>query len=258
MAALFPMPEEEEALRRCLAAALERRPRESPRGGEASLRSPALFGRFLLEVLAHPDLSAQAKRRACWTVFDVIPLPEAEDEAFATAEHVPPGLQEAVRFLREVDDFVEYHLLHLIYALYLDPVRAATAPLSVLRENLGAILAEAFDERVRLLYAYLLLASPALAAPEALDLFDLLLETPHLVDEVKRYFCLGALDGTFSVGWFVSLASAEGLYPPEEGRLGELLREARVRPLPPSLAPRAEAWLLRRGALGKPSRGEGD
>ncbi len=254
LAALFPTPEE--GLRTCLAAAVERQRREEPQAVAASLRAPGLFGRFLQEVLAHPRLSAKSKRHACWTVFDVIPLPETEDEAFATADRVPLGLQEAVRFLREVDDFVEYHLLHLVYALYLDPSRAAAAPLPVLRQNLAAILAETFDERIKLLYAYLLLASPSLPEGEARTLFEGLLETAHLPDEVKRYFCLAALDRRFSVGWFVSLASAEGLYPPEEGHLGEVLREARVRPLPASLASRAEAWLLRQGVLGKPSRGD--
>lgn len=254
LAALFPAPEE--GLRSCLAAAVERLRREEPEAPPTTLRSPALFGRLLLEVLAHPRLSAKAKRHACWTVFDVIPLPETEDEAFATPERVPPGLQEAARFLWKVDDFVEYHLLHLVYALYLDPARAAAAPLRVLRENLEAILAETLDERVKLLYAYLLLAAPSHGQEEAGVLFEALLENPHLPDEVKRYFCLAALDRRFSEGWFVSLASAEGLYPPEEGRMAEILRQARVRPLPASLATRAEAWLLQHGVPGEPSSGE--
>lgn len=254
---LFKLPDEESALRRCLGEALE-----SYRGGiygekEGGVRSPILFGLITSRILDHPTLSRAAKLRACETVFDVIPLPEREDEAFFTAENVPPGLQGAAHFLLEQGEFTEYHLLHLIYALFLDPVRATQASSAVLEQNLTSIISGDLEAGPKLLFAYLLLASPALPPRTATELLSRLLDSPDLPLDSKRFLCLSALDSTFSAGWFVQLASKEGLYSLEEGAREEILREARVRPLPHSLSPKAQKWLLEADtAPEKASKGE--
>ncbi len=254
---LYKLPAER-AVGECLESAFEDYQRAATDRSGKGVFSPLFVGLLASRILAHPGASKQAKIRACWAVFDVIPLPEREDEAFVTSESVPPGLQEAARYLIRQDEFMEYHLLHMIYALYLDPERACGAPFTSLEQNLSSITSGSFDEGLKLLYAYLLLSSPSLSPNQAQHLFTALLDSPAISEEPKRFLCLSSVDSTFSVGWFVTLAAREGLYPREPGSQEELMREVRVRPLPQTLSPSAEEWLLRLDAgVRKPSSGEG-
>ncbi|MFQ5837257.1 MAG: hypothetical protein ACE5HJ_00565 [Thermoplasmata archaeon] len=249
---LEPTSEEEAAFRECLEAALETHRMEVPDDLEPSILSPAFFGLLTSSLLAHSNISRGTKLKACLEVFDAIPLPDREDEAFLTEETVPPGFQEAARFLWHQGEFVEYHLLHLIYALYLDPRLAASGRPSILKENLLFVLAEDFPVNLKLLYAYLLLSSPVLEAEVSRDLLSVLLEAPRLSRDAKRSLCGAALDRAAGMEWIVQIAAKEGLYPPAGSNQEEVLREVRVRPLPPSLSSMAEAWLRAHGEPGKP------
>ncbi len=254
---LFDLPKEEEGLKACLTAALQEFNKEAPGVEVQSIRSPLLIGLLTSHILSHPSISREAKLKASWAVFDAIPLPEREDEAFLTEESIPPGLQEAAHFLLEQGEFVEYNLLHLIYALYLDPTRASKAAFPSLKQNVASILSRDFNERLKLLYAYLLLSSPSLSTEDASRILSTLLESSSLSVDSKSSLCLSCVDSTFSTGWFVELATVEGLYSSEAGLQGELLKRARVRPLPHSLSPEAQKWLLQADPpLKKPSSEE--
>ncbi len=229
--------EEARAFHQCVSSVLRSYP------DEAAVPSSELFGRLTSLLISHPDISRGTKRRACQNLFDIIPLPDTEDEVFMTADKVPPSLQEAGRFLWTQDDFIEYHLLHTIYALYLDPKRGAEGPMQVLRDNLLDVLAADFEEALKLLYAYLLLSSPRLGAEDVRELFLLVLRHSGISDGPKRALSLAAVDQASGVEWFTHLASEEGMYPRERGGLADILREARVRPLPETLSPWAERWL---------------
>ncbi len=243
-------PEEREAFNECLVRMGEEGPREDA-------LAPATFGRLTSLLISHRGIKRGTKLRACQRLFDAIPLPESEDEVFVTAETVPPSLQEASSLLLDGDEFVDYHLLHLIYALYVDPERGAAAPMTVLGRNLSAILESDFEEGLKLLYTYLLLSSTGLQPGEAGGLFLLVLEGPGISDKAKRLLALAAADHTFGAEWFAGLASDEGLYPREQGAMSEILREARVRPLPEALSATAEEWLVRALQRSeKPSKGE--
>lgn len=235
-------PEEPEALRACLQEALATY-REEVGQNPASVRDPLLFGRLLPPLLADPRLSRQTKSRACWTLFDVIPLPEGEDEAFDTAQRIPPNLPQATGYLASVGELEDYHLYHLIYALYLDPRRTAQTDASTHQTNLTAVLQGPFDERLKLLFAYLLLGAPVHAHDAVQNLFAILLNSPELSAGAKQTLCIAGLDSTFARTWFVDLATTEGLYPEEEDALAGVLREARVRPLPEALIDPAQRWL---------------
>jgi hypothetical protein len=248
---LKPKDEELLQLKQCLEAALEDYRRESTEGGQPDLGSPAFFGLLTSHVLRREDISEGTKQRACLEVFHSIPLPEREDEAFLIEDTVPRGLQEAAHFLMKKGEFVEYHLLHLIYALYLDPGLSSTAPSGILEHNLRTILEEDLQESLRLLYAYLLLSSPVLEPETARRLLSILLEAPEIAADAKRSICLAAMDRTFAVAWFARLATAEGLFPREEGAQDAVLREVRVRPLHQALSEMAAEWIVTHGS-GKP------
>ncbi len=249
---LRPRPEEETALGECLEAALKAHRAVSPEGSDPSVRSPFFLGLLVSTVLSHEGLSRRTKLRACLEIFDAIPLPEREDEAFLTEERVPPGLQEAALFLLREEEFLEYHLLHMIYALYLDPWLAAAASPDVRVENVTTILSEGFPENLILLYAYLLLSSPVLGSDEAQAILSIILEAPGVSLQAKQALCWASIDRTFGITWFGQLAVVEGLFPRGDGSPEEILREVRVRPLPQSLTSAAEEWLLRHGQPGKP------
>lgn len=252
---LLPFPKDERELQESLSLALEDYRRTGLGHLPDTLRSPLFFGLLTLRILQNPRASREAKLRACWTLFDVIPLPETDAQVFSTEGAVPRGLQETASFLLMGGEFVEYHLLHLIYAMYLDPERAAQGPFRVLRENLDRLMLEEIDERSKLLYAYLLLSSPALTDRQAVDLLNSLLTGTCLSEESRRGLCLASMDATFSVTWFADMAREEGLYPAEvDGKEGPIV-EARVRPLPSCLAIVAEDWLL--AATEMPSSHEG-
>lgn len=219
------------------------------------MSSPTFFGRLTSLLITHRGISRKTKLRACQMLFDAIPLPEREDEVFLTADRVPPHLQEAAHFLWDQDEFIEYHLLHMIYALYIDPERGAGAPGRVLVDNLATILNGDFEEGLKLLYVYLLLSSTGLPSRDARKLFSVVLRSPGISESSRRTLSLAALDRTFGAEWFTRLASDEGLYPPEQGGLAEVLREARVRPLPEVLSPYAEDWLSMPYEPEKPSKG---
>jgi hypothetical protein len=246
---LRPKAGEEASLRDCLEAALEDYRREFPEERRTDLRSPTIVGLLTSHLLLRDDISGETKLRACMELFHSIPLPEREDEAFLTERTVPRGLQEAAQFLLRKGEFVEYHLLHLIYALYLDPRLSSAAPLDVLEGNLRMIMEGDFEENLKMLYAYLLLSSPILGPETTAPLMSALLEAEGISTDAKRSLCMAALDRTFSLDWFTRLATAEGLFPRGVDR-SDVLLEVRVRPLPGDLATVAGEWLLH--GSGKP------
>ncbi len=243
-------PEEEGPFGECVSSAFDA---SEPVG---DVPSPTSFGRLTSLLLAHGGISQKTKLRACQMLFDTIPLPDREDEVFLTADRVPPHLQEVAHFLWSQDEFMEYHLLHMIYALYIDPERGAEATGRVLMELLVAILAGDFEEGLKLLYVYLLLSSPGLPSGEARGLFSAVLRSPGISQSARDTLSLAVLDRTFGAAWFTELASDEGLYPPEQGGLAGVLRDARVRPLPEVLTPYADDWLSTNREPEKPSKGE--
>lgn len=243
---LRPRPEEAEALREALTEGLVDLP-----GADALLLrtevDPVLLGRVTRALLGRDDVADATKARACEALFDAIPLPDREDEAFLTPATVPPTLQEAARYLARRGDFGDYHLLHLVYALYLDPDRAASAPLSVLRENLDAVLTHEAEAAVKLLYVGFLLAAPGLRPEEARALFETALAAETLAEEARARLCQAALDPEQARSWLGELARREGLFAPKETPEEPLLREVRLRPLPEAVREPAEAWLRARG-----------
>lgn len=236
-----PTHAEEAAVRASAARALGALP-ESDAPPLRSEVEPALLGRATQTLLAREDVGAKTKRRAAETLFDAVPLPDREDEVFLVPATVPPGLPASAAFLARAGEFGDYHLLHLIYALYLDPEAATDAPRADRLAILETVLAHETPTELKLLYAYLLLTSGRLGDPERAHLLSRVLTAGSLPLPRRRAFCRAVLAPDGGRDWFLEMARHQGLYPPEEEDREAVVREVRIRPLPRSLRPAAEAW----------------
>lgn len=209
----------------------------------ARLRDPRFFGEFAASSLNRKGLRQSTRVALAEHAFDLLPLPRTEDEVILVENRAPPRLLELADFLGTSRAFTMLHLLHLVYAVFLDrplitsvarPVRA-----SVLRHVLRA---DAVPE-LRGLYGGLHLAS--VPPREAIDELRRVLKARTVPVVSKRVLASIASADDGGLTQLARLAEREGLLPAEAERADSPGVLANIPRLPPELAGTAREWLAR-------------
>ena len=211
------------------------------------LQDPRPFGLFAHRVL-DARVSREAKIAVAERAFDLIPIPATEHIAFPVEERTPPALLRIVKYLLENESFTVLHLLHLIYASFLDPKVLQDADRRTRTWVLLAIMVrEELPETPRLLAAFQFLAS--MAPRDAAAAFDGILKARFVSSTVRSGLAAAASGSDGGRTWFAAVATEEGLLPPMDASgAGALEFEARVPALPENVRGRARRWLERHPA----------
>lgn len=207
----------------------------------ARLRDPRFFGEFAASLLDRPGLQRSTRLALAEHAFDLLPLPRTEDEVILVEGRAPPRLLKLADLLGASGAFTMLHVLHLVYAVFLDrllvthvarPVRA-----SVLRHVLKA---EASPE-LRGLYGGLHLAS--VPPREASDEFRRVLRARSISTAAKRVLASLAAADDGGLTLLAGLAEEEGLLPVEAEPADSPSVLANIPRLPSELAGKARGWL---------------
>jgi hypothetical protein len=128
------------------------------------LRDPRVFGAFVEALLTEPDLPGSVRRALVEHVFDLLPLPRTEGEVIEVQSRAPPHLLTLATVLTEADGLTVLHIMHLVYAVFLDRSLVTGVPRRVRSALVHSVLAESeAEEGLRALYAALDLS----AVPES-------------------------------------------------------------------------------------------
>lgn len=132
------------------------------------LRDPRVFGAFVEALLADRDLPGPVRRALVEHVFDLLPLPRTEGEVIEVESRAPPHLLTLATVLTEADGLTVLHVMHLVYAVFLDRSLVTGVPRRVRSALVHSILAGSeAEEGLRALYAALNLS--AVQEPEAMS-----------------------------------------------------------------------------------------
>lgn len=216
----------------------------------ARLQDPRAFGLFARRVL-DSRVSREVKVAVAERVFDVIPIPASEDVAFRVDERTPPGLLRIARVLLENEEFTILHLLHLVYAAFLDPRILRGADRRTRTWVLMAIMSrEELPDTARLLGAFLFLA--AMSPRDAASAFHGIVSAKFVGIGVRSGLAAAASGSDGGRSWFAAVAAQEGLLPRSsvsEPPTAEF--EVRVPAMPEAVRERARAWLTDRARQGR-------
>lgn len=215
----------------------------------ARLRDPRAFGLFAHRVLGS-RVSREAKIGVAEHAFDLIPIPASEHAAFRAEERTPPGLLRLARFLLENEAFTVLHLLHLIYAAFLDPRILSDADRRTRTWVLMAVMArEELPETERLLMAFQFFA--AMPPRDAASAFHGIVSAKYIRPAVRAGLAAVASGSDGGRAWFAAVAAQEGLLPPPTSSEASAVEfEARVPVIPESVRARAREWLATRARKG--------
>jgi len=176
------------------------------------LRDPRAFGTFAGDRLADDWLAAETRMALAERAFDLLAIPRHEDEPFSVETRGPHNLIALARHLIAASAFTPLHLLHIVYAVFLD--RSLVA--AVDRETRSAVLAyvaasASSDDRVSALYVSLHLS--ALEEPEATVELRSMFESAVPRWLFKRLVASVVAPDIRGVAAWVQLAQGEGLLP---------------------------------------------
>ena len=176
------------------------------------LQDPRTFGLFAEPLLRDRRLRAATRRALADRVFDLLPIAPAESEVFLVDARAPPRLLAFAAHLAAMESFFELHLLHLVYAAFLDRPLVTRVPRAVRAAVLACALRFSRSAPTHaLLYATLHLA--AVPAGEAAVELRRLLRSPEVPSPLKRSLAaIAAADDGGAAEWLL-LAQREGLLP---------------------------------------------
>jgi len=176
------------------------------------LRSPEGFGAFAGGFLEDEGLAVGTRTAMAWRAFDLLTIPRREDEAFSVEARAPRNLLAFARHLIRVDAFTPLHLLHLVYAVFLDRGLISAVDGDVRADVLLHVASTAFPEdRASALYVSLHLS--ALEEAEAVQMLRAVLEASTVRWPFKRLVAKVAAPDVRGVAAWVRLAQDEGLLP---------------------------------------------
>ncbi len=176
------------------------------------LRDPRLFGAFVESVGADARVPAATRVRLLEHVFDLLPLPRSEGEVIAVETRAPRHLLSFAAALVPAEGLSVLHVMHLVYAIFLDRSLVSAVPRSTRSAVLHAVVAEGGGgEGVRVLYAAFHLAS--VAEPEAEREFGTILGDPAISIALRRSLAALAADDHGGQEPLMRMAQREGLIP---------------------------------------------
>ena len=206
------------------------------------LRDPRVFGAFAELVERDPRTSTALRRALLEHVFDLLPLPRSEAELIAVETRAPRHLLALAAALAAEGDLTVLHVMHLVYAVFLDKTLVMAVPRRARSAVLRAILASGGGgDRLRVLYAGLHLA--AVPEPEAEAETRWVLTSTMTPLALRRSLASlgGAEDGGHAT--LTQMAQREGLLPEELDDPGGPAILANIPRLPERLAAACRAYL---------------
>lgn len=130
------------------------------------LRDPRIFGEFVVPLLADREIADGLQAVLAERVFDLLPLPRSEGDVILVEVRAPRQLLSIARHLSDAGGLTVLHVMHLVYAIFLDRGIVASAT----HDERSAVLRAVLDQTgassaLRALYAAMHLA--AVPEPEA-------------------------------------------------------------------------------------------
>lgn len=205
------------------------------------LRDPRVFGEFAVALLDDSDLSSALRTMLAERLFDLLSLPRGEGDVIVVESRAPSRLLVAAAFLAHLQRFSVLHVLHLVYALFLDRGLVMRVDRSIRSYVLGRILAYAeVNEGLRAFYAAMHLAS--VPEPEAHVEFRRSLKEPAIPVSLKSALVQLAEDPDRGRAGLLSIARDEGLLASETMESDEPQAVANIPQLPERLGAVARRW----------------
>jgi hypothetical protein len=222
---------------------------DSPEDLAIRLRDSRLFGMFASSIVGDEAIQESARLAVAEHAFDLLPVPRAEGDVILVESRAPPHLFALARFLGEHRRLTILHLMHLLFAVFLDRPLVTNADRPTRTSVLQSVVAHPeAPEPVRVLLATLLLAS--LPEPEAHASLRAVLRGDAPAS-LKRALAAIASAPDGGVDALVRIARDEGLLPPGPDDPLPPSALASIPRLPARLAALGRRWL--REDAGRPS-----
>ncbi len=208
------------------------------------LRDPRTFGAFAEWVLQDRRADAVAREAVAEHAFDLLSLPRSEGDVIAVEARAPPRLLALAAYLAESEGLTVLHVMHLVYAVFLDRSLVVSVPRPVRARVFHAILrAVDTSENLRTLYAGLHLA--AVADSEAAAEFRRTLRSRACPRALRRRLATLAASPDGGRAGLAAIARHEGLLPPELRELQSPAIQANIPRFPERLAAAGRRFLER-------------
>lgn len=208
------------------------------------LRDPRAFGRFVEAVLDDRRAGPSVRDAVLEHVFDLLPLPRSEGDLIEVESRAPPRLLALALRLAESEGLTVLHVMHLVYAVFLDRSLVMRVPQSTRSALYRAVLgvAEA-SENLRVLYAGLYLA--AVPEEEAVSEVRATMRSRTLRPSLLHSLAAVAASEDGGQAALTVLAQQEGLLPSDLGEAQAPTIVANIPRLPARLASAGEKYLKR-------------
>ena len=205
------------------------------------LRDPRLFGEFVESVGSDARVTTATRVLLLEHVFDLLPLPRTEGEVIAVETRAPRHLLSFAAALVPAGGLSVLHVMHLVYAIFLDRSLVSAVPRPTRSAVLHAVVAEGGSgESVRVLYAVLHLAS--VAGSEAAGELRRILGDSAIPITLRRSLASLAADEDGGYQTLMRMAQREGLIPAAEDPPGPSAL-ASIPRLPERLRPAGRRFL---------------
>lgn len=176
------------------------------------LRDPRVFGAFVEALLGDPRLPRSYRGALVEHVFDLLPLPRTESDVIEVGSRAPPHLLALAAVLTDADGLTVLHVMHLVYAVFLDRSLVREVPRRVRSTLIHSILARSeAGEGLRVFYAALHLST--VPEPEARAELRRLLEDVTIPATLRRHVAQLAASEDGGRSELAHLAQKEGLLP---------------------------------------------
>ena len=174
------------------------------------LQDPRTFGDFAANAVRDRRLADTTRLRLAERAFDLLPLPDTEAEVLVVEGRAPPSLLRLIEFLGSRRALTPLHVLHLVYAVFLDRSLVAAVPPRVRARALLRVAGAAQGaEKAVLLYAAMHLA--AVSPVEGAATLRHILNSRGVPEGVKRSLSDLAASSDGGMAAWTRLAQAEAL-----------------------------------------------
>ncbi len=207
-------------------------------------RDPRIFGAFAEALVRDPTVAEPVRRAALEHAFDLLPLPRTEGDVIQVETRAPPQLLALAQALAREDGLTVLHVMHLVYAVFLDRSLVAHAPRSSRSQIVHAIWARSeAEEGLRTFYAALHLST--VPEREAVAEFRDLVGDETIPASLRESLVSLAASEDGGRNQLTRIAQKEGLLPADltDAQSPEVI--ANIPRLPDRLAEEAEQYVAR-------------
>ena len=198
------------------------------------LRDPRVLGSFVEALLGDGRVPEAARLGLVEHLFDLLPLPRTEGEVIAVESRAPPHLLTLAVALADSTGLTVLHVMHLVYAVFLDRSLLTSVSAETRSRVLQAIVAEReSSETLRALYAGMHLSM--VPEREAARELRRILDDPGLSGTLRRTLAALAASDDGGHASLADLSQVEGLVPPARRDREDVLLLANIPRLPQRL-----------------------